>query len=136
MHELLKVHVQNKDIANEIIGYAQTGHRWYQFNTKIKRELADNDDFDYFQWFNEQGVVFNLEYDDDDYFRGNDFYKEAKDSQTAHPVCFNEWRNELDDGNMKSMTDEDLAVFVIMVEGAWLIEEMDDHVDWLIEKHA
>merc|ERR1712204_103215 len=136
MRALLKVHVQHNAIANAIIGYVQNPYRWFQIRYAI--DIGEGyDDGDYY--FNEHnpGVIFLVEYDDDDYFRGNGFYKpktiepptSVYGSHGAEWCGFDELRSILPSKYVNCMSDADLAKFVISIDSSQLRGGLWSHYD-------
>ena len=88
-------------------------------------KLVDND-----------GIVYNIEYDEDDYFRGNGYYK-SKKPKTDGIVKFEQWRKDLDSKYMDCMSDKDLAHFLMAVDesklsGIWEYHKM---TWWIVQQH-
>merc|ERR1712048_930186 len=135
MHALLTTHVSDNNIANIIIEYAQNGYRWYQI-----RYTLPSDDENYMEQTklrNEDGIIYHLEYDVDDYFRDNAFYKPKQSKTCWHSVSFDEWRQELESKYMDCMSDEDLVEFVLAVDYAKLSGQWNDEYweEWLLGLH-
>ena len=117
MRKLLKAHIPEKDVANFVIEYAQTGYKWYRISYR-----SQNDDNDYgppLDELNEDGIIHNLKFDPDDFFRDNTFYK-AQKPPTGKAVHFRKWRKELDSKYMDCMSDEDLVTFICNIDTAKL----------------
>merc|ERR1711933_338867 len=139
MHSLLDVFMPCEDARDIIIEYCQVGYRWYRFEYK-----TNDGERDYDAHLEEGAMIYDVKYDDDDYFRDNRFYKKPKasrgwwSSDRGGAVSFAEWRDDLDAKYMKNMTDDDLAAFLgevdyVMLSGAF---GGKDGIKWLIEAHA
>merc|ERR1712241_424017 len=89
--------------------YAQNGYVWYRLQYRIRQDGGDH----YGLYC---GIMYSLKYDNDDYFRGNNYYKSAKMSKTKKEIKFGEWREVLDNKYMDCMSDKDLAAFIVEID--------------------
>lgn len=87
MHRLLKACIPEKNVANIVIEYAQNGYKWYRLEYEVNIETVNEEGL-MLKELN-KGVIFNVKFDDDDYFWDNGFYKRRK-PKTCEVVAFDD----------------------------------------------
>ena len=136
MHGLLKDYIPIKCVVDIISSYSDNGYRWFRLEFNEPNRVPN------VQWRNlNQEVVWNLKYDDDDYFRSNEYYKREFPA-TDKAVSFADWRNELDGKYVKEMSDKELAKFIASLivcpftSGLFFSSHcFEENVNWIAQHH-
>ena len=90
MHGLFEGCISDKNVIDIVSQYCDNGYKWFRLefvepSKQCKVECMDLN----------QEIIWDLVYDDDDYFRNNKHYK-AQIPAKDKAVSFSDWRHELD----------------------------------------
>ena len=133
---MLKGNVSIKDVVDIISSYTDNGYRWFRLEFVVPVGVFGHA----MDWENlNQEIIWNLEYDDDDYFRSNEYYKGVCPAKSK-AVSFADWRNELEAKYMKGMSDTDLARFVAsLIDPISVFLSLSHHfeesINWIAHLH-
>merc|ERR1712129_355265 len=136
MHGLLKEYMHLETLRDIICEYTQNGYWWYRLEYQ-EHKLAEWHDCSPAEEFHH--IMYNIVYDDDDYFRDNTFYKPfTEKAKTGPAVKFSVLRSELDSEFVDSMKDEDLAQFLLDIDKTALSAQWQKYemLDSIVKYHA
>eukprot|EP01084_Bolivina_argentea_P090042 162309_1 len=132
MHKLLKNYVGGiSAICSIICDYSHTGYIWYGFRLTV----PENDEDDW-KSYNLDGIMFNLAFNYDDYFKNIDYYHN-KESQIIRSITLDSVKDDLGIAELTDMSDEQM-LFLIMSMCMILFDvenELEDEDEWMEKQH-
>eukprot|EP01084_Bolivina_argentea_P135937 239448_1 len=110
MYNLLKDYIGGvRGICSIICNYSHNGYIWYGFRF-IK---PDSESDEYWKDCND-GIIFNLEFDSDDYFRDSNYYHNKK-SKTMCGITFSSMQDDLNIPELTNISHQNMSVLILSI---------------------
>eukprot|EP01083_Nonionella_stella_P182970 659878_1 len=131
MRKLLKPYVGGiKDICSIICGYSRNGYRWYRLSAT---ESTDDDGPCVSALDDNDGIMFNLEFDTLDYFKDNTYYKAHEPSASDGLVRFSKLRRHLACDELSNLDEWELSELIATISSAAMQLRVDKK--WIEQCH-